>query len=140
MKKLGYIYKYSKSEEKGILVFGTWKEKTTWGTKTIDTPVLFTASDLLSEVTSGCLVYFDLNDRKVSNIERASLSNFKVDFINSIVRCGQQESEYSFYKYNTNISFEYLDTIIIPEEKKSNSKQIKKHQKKISFLTILTIF
>ena len=46
------------------------------------------------------------------------MSNFKVDFINSIVRCGEQESEYSFYNDNTKISFEYLETIIIPEEKK----------------------
>ena len=118
MKKLGYIYKYSKSEEKGILVFGTWKVKSSLSTTIRNTPILFSASDLLSEVTSGCLVYFELNGKKVSNIERASLSNFKVDVVNSIIRCGERESEYSFYSDNTKISFECLETIIIPEEKK----------------------
>lgn len=118
MKKFGYIYKYSKTEEKGILVFGTWKEKSMWSTTIRNTPIIFSASDLLSEVTSGCLVYFDFNDKKVSNIERASLSNFKVDFVNSIVRCGKRDSEFSFYSDNTKISFECLETIIIPAEKK----------------------
>lgn len=122
MKRIGYIYAYSQKEEKGILVFGTWKVKNRWSTTIRNTPILFSATDLLSEVTSGCLVYFDIEDNKVSNIERASLSNFKVDFINSIIRCGEQESEYSFYMDNTKISFESLDTIIIPEEKKELSE------------------
>ena len=122
MKKLGYIYKYSKSEEKGILVFGTWKVKSSWSTMIKNTPILFSASDLLSEVTSGCLVYFELTDKKVSNIERASLSNFNVDFVNSIIRCGERESEYSFYGDNTKISFECLETIIIPEDGKETPK------------------
>lgn len=122
MKKLGYIYKYSKSEEKGILVFGTWKVKSSWSTMIKNTPILFSASDLLSEVTSGCLVYFELTGKKVSNIERASLSNFNVDFVNSIIRCGERESEYSFYDDNTKISFECLETIIIPEKGKETPK------------------
>ena len=122
MKKLGYIYKYSKSEEKGILVFGTWKVKSSWSTMIKNTPILFSASDLLSEVTSGCLVYFEFTDKKVYNIERASLSNFNIDFVNSIIRCGERESEYSFYDDNTKISFECLETIIIPEERKETPK------------------
>ena len=103
----------------GILVFGVWKVKSSWGSTIKNTPILFSDNDLLSKVSAGQLVYFDFNgDKTATNIERASLSNFKVDFINSIVRCGEQESEYSFYNDNTKISFEYLETIIIPEEKK----------------------
>lgn len=104
----------------GILVFGVWKVKNSWGPTIRNTPILFSDNDLLSKVSIGQLVFFDFNDddKTATNIERASLSNFKVDFINSIVRCGEQEPEYSFYNDNTKISFEYLETIIIPEEKK----------------------
>ena len=118
MKKIGFIYKYNPSEGMGILVFGVWKVKSSWGSTIKNTPILFSDNDLLSKVSTGQLVFFDFNDDKTAtNIERASLSNFKVDFINSIVRCGEQESEYSFYYDNTKISFESLETII-PEEKK----------------------
>lgn len=110
----------------GILVFGVWKVKSSWGSTIKNTPILFSDNDLLSKVSTGQLVFFDFNDDKTAtNIERASLSNFKVDFINSIVRCGERESEYSFYYDNTKISFEYLNTIIIPEEKK---KQLETNQ------------
>lgn len=126
MKKIGFIYKYNPSEGMGILVFGVWKVKNSWGPTIRNTPILFSDNDLLSKVSTGQLVFFDFNDDKTAtNIERASLSNFKVDFINSIVRCGQQESEYSFYNDNTKISFEYLNTIIIPEEGK---KQLETNQ------------
>lgn len=126
MKKIGFIYKYNPSEGMGILVFGVWKVKSSWGSTIKNAPILFSDNDLLSKVSTGQLVFFDFNDDKTAtNIERASLSNFKVDFINSIVRCGQQESEYSFYKDNTKISFEYLNTIIIPEEKR---KQLETNQ------------
>ena len=120
MKKIGFIYKYNPSEGMGILVFGVWKVKNSWGPTIRNTPILFSDNDLLSKVSIGQLVFFDFNDddKTATNIERASLSNFKVDFINSIERCGEQESEYSFYNDNTKISFEYLETIIIPEEKK----------------------
>ena len=120
MKKIGFIYKYNPSEGMGILVFGVWKVKSSWGSTIKNTPILFSDNDLLSKVSTGQLVFFDFNDDKTAtNIERASLSNFKVDFINSIVRCGERESEYSFYYDNTKISFESLETIIIPEEKKA---------------------
>ena len=110
----------------GILVFGVWKVKSSWGSTIKNTPILFSDNDLLSKVSTGQLVFFDFNDDKTAtNIERASLSNFKVDFINSIVRCRERESEYSFYYDNTKISFEYLNTIIIPEEKK---KQLETNQ------------
>lgn len=118
MKKIGFVYKYNPSEGKGILVFGTWKVKSVWSNSIKNLPILFSDTDLLSKIDQGCLVYFDFDDNKASNIERASLSNFKVDVVNSIVRCGERESEYSFYSDNTKISFECLETIIIPEEKK----------------------
>lgn len=115
MKKIGYIYKYDPSEGMGILVFGTWKTEYRWGKSSIkNTPILFSANELLSDVCTGQLVYFDFDGHGASNIERASLSNFKVDYINSIIRCGEQESEYSFYSDNTYISYECLDNIIIP--------------------------
>ena len=98
MKKLGYIYKYNPSEGMGILMFGVWKVKSSWGSTIKNTPILFSNNDLLSEVSTGQLVFFDFNDDKtVSNIERASLSNFKVDYINSLISCKSNESEYSFY-------------------------------------------
>ena len=124
MKKFGYIYKYSPSERLGILVFGTWKIKNSWGSSIKNTPILFSANDLLSEVSTGQLVYFDHDGKTASNIERASLSNFKVEYINSIIRCKDCESEYSFYSDNTLISFEYLDNIIIPKEDKNKQNQI----------------
>lgn len=124
MKRIGYIYKYNPSEGMGILVYGKWKVESSWGwrSSTIvkNTPILFSANDLLSEVGTGQLVYFDLNDQTASNIERASLSNFKVEYIDSIIRCGEHESEYSFYGDNTYISFECLDNIIIPNITSTN--------------------
>ena len=120
MKRIGYIYKYNPLERLGILVYGTWKVESGWGpwssTKIKNTPILFSANDLLSEVDTGQLVYFDLDDKTASNIERASLSNFNVEYIDSIIRCGEHESEYSFYSDKTYISFECLDNIIIPNE------------------------
>ncbi len=117
MKKIGYIYKYNPSEEMGILVYGTWKVNRSWKSSTIkDSPILFSINDLLSEVGTGQLVYFDLDNHTASNIERASLSNFKVEYIESIIRCKEHESEYSFYSDNTYISFESLDNIIIPND------------------------
>jgi hypothetical protein len=105
-------------------VFGVWKVKSSWGSTIKNTPILFSDNDLLSEVSTGQLVFFDLNDDKTaSNIERASLSNFKVDYINSLISCKSNESEYSFYSDNTYISFERLDNIIIPNE--DNQDQVK---------------
>lgn len=117
MKKIGYIYKYDSSEGMGILVFGIWKVRSCWGLTINNTPILFSDNDLLSEVRTGQLVYFDLNDdNTVSNIERASLSNFNVEYINSIITCKSNEPECSFYWSSTHISFERLDNIIIPNE------------------------
>ena len=126
MKRIGYIYKYNPSEGLGILVYGTWKVETWPSIKIKNTPILFSANDLLSEVDTGQLVYFDLDNKTASNIERASLSNFKVEYIDSIIRCKEHESEYSFYSDNTYISYERLDNIIIPNE------DIYKQEKKAS--------
>ena len=120
MKKFGYIYKYNPSEGMGILMFGVWKVKGYWGTTIKNTPIMFSDKDLLSDVKTGQLVYFDLEGNIASNIERASLSNFKVDYINSLITCKSNESEYSFYEDNTYISFERLDNIIIPNEDDNN--------------------
>ncbi len=84
MKKFGYIYKYNPSEGMGILVFGVWKVKGYWGNTIKNTPILFSDNDLLSDVSTGQLVYFDIEGNTVSNIERASLSNFKIDYINRL--------------------------------------------------------
>lgn len=115
MKKIGYIYAYSQEEGKGILVFDKWKEETRWRTQTKNTPVLFTSADLLTNVDSGQLVYFDYEGRNVSHIERASLSNFNVDIINELIKCKPNESESLFYYNNTIISFERLDNIYVPK-------------------------
>lgn len=120
MKKFGYIYKYNPSEGMGILIFGVWKVKGYWGKTIKNTPIMFSDKDLLSDVKTGQLVYFDLEGNIASNIERASLSNFKVDYINSLITCKSNESEYSFYEDNTYISFERLDNIIIPNEDDNN--------------------
>ena len=120
MKKFGYIYKYNPSEGMGILMFGVWKVKGYWGTMINNTPIMFSDKDLLSDVKTGQLVYFDLEGNIASNIERASLSNFKVDYINSLITCKSNESEDSFYEDNTYISFERLDNIIIPNEDDNN--------------------
>lgn len=115
-KKIGYIYKYNPTEGMGILMFGVWKVKSNWYTTIINTPILFSDNDLLSDVSTGQLVYFDYDDKIASNIERASLSNFKVEYINDIIRCKDGEGEWSFYNDNTFISFECLENIIIPKE------------------------
>lgn len=123
MKKFGYIYKYSSSEGMGILVYGVWKVKGYWGTTIKNSPILFSANDLLSDVKTGQLVYFDLQGNIASNIEPASLSNFKVEYINNLITCKSNESEYSFYDDNTYISFERLDNIIIPNKEEINQTE-----------------
>lgn len=102
-------------------MFGVWKVKGYWGTTIKNTPIMFSDKDLLSDVKTGQLVYFDLEGNIASNIERASLSNFKLEYINSLITCKSNESEYSFYSDNTYISFERLDNIIIPNIKTTDN-------------------
>lgn len=124
MKRIGFIYKYNPSEGLGILVFGVWKVSSHWGTMIKNTPILFSANDLLSDVSTGQLVYFDYDGNTASNIERASLSNFKVEWINNIIKCKNGESESSFYIDNTFISFERLDNIIIPNKEQGDQAHL----------------
>ena len=104
-------------------MFGVWKVKGYRGTTIKNTPIMFSDKDLLSDVKTGQLVYFDLEGNIASNIERASLSNFKLEYINSLITCKSNESEYSFYSDNTYISFERLDNIIIPNEDDLNQTE-----------------
>lgn len=67
MKKIGFIYKYNPSEGMGILVFGVWKVKSSWGSTIKNTPILFSDNDLLSKVSTGQLVFFDFNDDKTAH-------------------------------------------------------------------------
>lgn len=127
MKKIGFIYKYNPLEEKGILVYGIWGKTRMLRNIKTSAPVIFSNSDLLSKVFPGCLVYFELNDNRVSNIERASLANFKIDFINSIITCDNLGSNYSSYIANTIIAFERLENIIMPEK---DSDEKTPHQRK----------
>ena len=125
MKKIGYIYKYSPSEGMGILVYGSWKERNWYKLKLKDFPILFSDNDLISEVKTGQLVYFDFDGKTASNIERASLSNFRVEFVTDLIRGKKNESD-SFYRDNTIILFECLDNIIYSNsnENENNQKQI----------------
>lgn len=69
MKNIGYIYKYSNQEKKGIIVYGKW-------IKNGNVPFLFSEIDCITKVKTGQLAYFELNEGKIENIERASLANF----------------------------------------------------------------
>lgn len=118
MEKIGYVYKYSSSEKKGILVCGNWTDSCITSD---DMAILFSDEDLLSEVCEGQLVYFDIEDgKKVSKIERASLAKFKSDIINDIISCKAWGDERSFYKRNTIISFENLEDKLESNEEEND--------------------
>ena len=107
MRKIGYVYKYSPTEKRGILVCGNWTDSRTTSD---DMAILFSDEDLLSEVREGQLVYFDIEDgKKVKKIERASLAKFISDLINDLISCKTWGDESSFYDRNTIISFENLE-------------------------------
>lgn len=83
MKNIGYIYNYSKKEGLGILVYGD-----------LNPAIRFTKNDCLSDVTSGQLVYFDLeidseNNKAAHQIEPASLCNFNRDILYGITTMAQ---------------------------------------------------
>ena len=116
MKKIGYVYKYSSIEKKGILVWGTLKQYR-FGMSDYNLPIYynlpikFISTDLLSEIKTGQLVYFNHINNKATNIERASLSNFDQDLMNSLVCCNRNQIDSYFYEQNTQISFKSLDDI-----------------------------
>lgn len=145
MKKIGYIYKYSESEGKGILVHGRWKSQMIICGQRADKdlPIKFDVSDCLSPVKTGELVYFDSSEKKASCIERATLKNFDKGLIEQLLRPEGKHVSSSWYYDNTHISYEDLSDIIIPEEESkcstTNKKEIKEDDD-ISSLTGLEIF
>ena len=83
MEKIGYIIRYNDSDEKGVLVYGY----NIYKNNPQNRPLSFSKSDCVSEVKTGQLVYFNLDDNKATHIERASLGNFKRDIISEIASC-----------------------------------------------------
>ncbi|MBO4659692.1 MAG: hypothetical protein J5637_08725 [Prevotella sp.] len=122
MKQIGYIYKYRKVENKGILVYGKWKDNNS--ATNAPRPMLFSKSDCITKVDTGQLVYFELIEGELANIERASLSNFNKKVIKEIIT-PKKGDVYNWYSEKTTISFENLNDIVQPkkelENKHSNS-------------------
>lgn len=131
MKKIGYVYKYSESERKGILVHGRWKSRMiVCGEEAIlDLPIKFCESDCLSHVETGELVYFNFLDNKASCIERASLKNFDKELIENLLIREDKNVVSSWYFDQTHISFEDLSDIIIPDNDFNNSTTSQKRDK-----------
>lgn len=104
MIQIGYIYRYNENEEKGILVYGYNWDYTANPTK----PIKFSKYDCISEVHTGQLVYFELqNEGSATHIEEASLANFKRDVIQEIVSCYELRDLNDCYKITT-IRYENL--------------------------------
>ena len=98
MKKIGYVYRYNENEKKGILVYG-------YNTNVYNpkyNPIKFSASNCNSTIKTGQLVYFDCNDNTASNIERASLLNFRRDVLSNIVL------SFDTYGYEEGIQRKYI--------------------------------
>ena len=126
MKRIGYIYKYSELEKKGILVYGRWKVYELFDSyRTSDVPLLFYDYNCITKVATGQLVYFELEESKPTNIERATLANFRKEVIDALLT-----QEYDlFYKClsdNTHIVFENLNDIYVP--KTEAEKILKKYK------------
>ena len=107
MKRIGYIYKYSEIEKKGILVYNDMGNK--------DNIVnLFSEQDCKKKVGTGQLVYFHIDNGIISNIERATLSSFDKIVMNDIITW--KKGYYSsWYQFNTNISLYKLDNKLSSE-------------------------
>ena len=119
MKRIGYIYKYREEEKKGILVYGHWKKN-----PFDNSPKLFSDVDCITKIEAGQLVYFELTDGKVKNIERASLANFDKNLIEEMISW-KKGNVYDWYYQNTHISFENLnDVILIITNTTTNEKKI----------------
>lgn len=101
MKTIGYIYRYNKDEQMGILAYGH-KSAPNWVR-----PILFTKAQCITPIETGQLVYFKLSDDKnATDIERASLLNIKKDVIEDFVSYYIDDSK-SFKCYDsTHIFFE----------------------------------
>ena len=122
MKKIGYIYKYSEEEKKGIIVYGTWQGR---HYSNNDTPLLFHATDCLSKVSTGQIVYFQFFDGKVSCIERASLANFDKNLFDSLLTWKEENNSSDWLHRNTNIQFEDLRDVEMPFEDFIKNRAIK---------------
>lgn len=82
MKKIGYIHRYDKTEEKGILVYG-YNKGPFWNSPA---PILFSKSQCKTSVKTGILVYFEIDqDETIRNIEYASIFNFDRNLLLSYV-------------------------------------------------------
>lgn len=107
MIKIGYIYRYNETEGKGILVYGY-----NGNSKNIQTkPILFSKRQCISPIETGQMVYFELEDDfSVSQIERASLANFKRETLSDIVSCYDSQELSECHKATT-IQYENLKDI-----------------------------
>lgn len=122
MKRIGYILKYNEDEQKGILVYGHWKEKRTTSPNAIrNNAIKFTFDDCKTIVKTGNLVYFELTDSRISNIERASIVNFDRKLIDEITSW-KEGYHYDWYYYNTHIVYENLKDIIIPYKEETETE------------------
>ena len=78
MKKIGYIHRYDRKEEKGILVYGYIKGSL----ENSPAPILFSKSQCKTSVKTGVLVYFEIDeDGTVRDIEYASIFNFDKELL-----------------------------------------------------------
>jgi|GEM_PF-860411 len=110
MKKIGYIHRYSATEQKGILVYD-WNCGPNW---TSNPPKLFNINQCKKPVKTGMLVYFTIDDQNnVNNIEQASILNFDRDLLLSYV------SKYrgnSFDRYSDVATIGYQNITELTEE------------------------
>ncbi len=119
MKKIGYIYRYNNNENKGILVYGY--NTNVYTPKYL--PIKFSSSNCISSIKTGQLVYFDLIDiNTASNIERASLQNFKRDVISDLVS-----------NFNSNKWEDGLQKTRIRYENLQNALNLSDYQKESEF-------
>lgn len=81
MKKIGYIYSYTKEKKEGILVYGYYKGYNSKDAQTIR----FKREQCKEEVSTGRLVYFYLATDGVQDIELASIYNFDRNLLFSLV-------------------------------------------------------
>lgn len=95
-KGIAYVVKYDSYAKKGVLVYG-YKASSH----------IFQEENCLSCVETGQLVYCEIQNGKVQNIERASLANFKRD----ILKKYSAQSCIAFYakiRIDTDVSIETL--------------------------------